>query len=263
MSGRPNHVANYTRSRKRARPGFDPRIMEFYTIMRDVRPITSRTTSPCIPMASPQPRTNPGTKYGILAAHRAPDLRYDDLPFDLYTDLDHVMENPGTYVWILYTDGMFAAARTLTAAELHSKHVDIFMEYNKPVVAAGEMRVDSENTVLYNFNSGTFMARIMERQGLGSDDLAEYQRYFVGMLEQAGAELIVYAPERNLTEEVIADRETLERYRRLGYVVFFWDTRDSCRTVVPEEMRDYFAAVDADAAADANRRKSRRKSRLR
>jgi hypothetical protein len=204
---------------------------------------------------------NPGIKYAMLRANRTLDLNYDDLPFDLYTDLDAVMENPGTYVWILYTDGMFAAARTLTAAELHSKHVDIYMAYRKPIVAAGEMRVDEDNTVLYNFLSGTFMARIMEEQGLGVDEMEEYQQYFINMLEQAGAESIVYVPTRNLTMEVVADRATLERYHHLGYMIPVWNTKEECREVRPEGLRDYFTYGGGGATDRKSRRRHRRRRR--
>jgi hypothetical protein len=147
-----------------------------------------------------------------------------------------VVQTPATYTWLLFMDGMFAAAKTLTRYEIRSKHYDIFGEFRKPVVAAGEVRVNPGGLVEYNFNSGTFMKELVDREHITS--YQKYNEYLTKMFAAAGATGVVYAPGSDLTFEVIATPETLKRYKDIGYSLSTFKNRRDCDTY---RSRDYYS----------------------
>jgi hypothetical protein len=205
-------------------PGFDPAIMEYPRIVQNLSDHDQRMTSGCVKAYG----RNPGELVYVVMEppYMKPYLPYESLPFDLYTDVRKVVQTPATYTWLLFMDGMFAAAKTLTRYELRSKHYDIFGEFRKPVVAAGEVRVNPGGLVEYNFNSGTFMKELMEREHIMSYE--KYNEYLTNMFRAAGATGVMYAPGSDLTFEVIATPETLKRYSDIGYSLLTFKTRGDC-----------------------------------
>jgi hypothetical protein len=163
------------------------------------------------------------------------DVSYNSLPHVFYAGIRDVLANPGVYTWMLFKDGAFVAARTLTAAELHSKHYDLYERYGqKPVVIAGEMAVDAAKNVRYNFLSGTFMGQLLEDNPAGYDE-AKFRAYMEQVLRMEGAASVAFVPAESFVPSVVATQDTLQRYRDLGYSVLKFDTVHDCKTYVVGE----------------------------
>lgn len=224
-----NSIARHTRSaKKRNMPGFDPQIATFHSIMRDLKLNPFRREGACFKAASLK---NDGRLEDVLMIRPEGDLPYEKLPMELYTRIRDVLEHPGTYTWMLFSDGMIAAARALTKLELRSKHIDIFTALQKPVVAAGEMRVTAgSNVVEYNFNSGTFMEKIMRSTDGSAASYAKYHAYLERTFEAAGYSGR-YSP-GDLIREVVAQPDDLAEYAAIGYTVLGWpeEKEDMCLT---------------------------------
>ena len=290
-----NSMARYTRSaKKRNMPGYDPQILSFHSITRDpIEMNPFHMEGRCFRAKSVR---NPGTTESVLLIPPR-GLAHRELPMELRTRIADVLARPGTYTWLLFIDGMIAAARAFTRLEIHSKHIDIYTALQKPVVAAGEMRVHADRSAVeYNFNSGTFMEKIMRNTDGSEAAYAKYNKYLTDTIKGAGGTVVTYVPDTDLLEEVVAEPEDLAKYKALGYKVFGWpeEKSDLCttyrslvrspmimnsikgsmreslgRNITEQEItfsilgtdQDYFGEKNAAAAAGGKRRSSRRKTR--
>ena len=226
-----NSMARYTRTAKqRNMPGYDPQILSFHSIMRDpIEMNPFHMEGRCFRAISVR---NPGTTESVLLIPPR-GLAHRDLPMELRTRIADVLARPGTYTWLLFIDGMIAAARAFTRLEIHSKHIDIYTALQKPVVAAGEMRVHADRSAVeYNFNSGTFMEKIMRNTDGSEAAYAKYNKYLTDTIKGAGGTVATYVPDTDLLKEVVAEPEDLAKYKALGYKVLGWpeENSDMCTT---------------------------------
>jgi hypothetical protein len=222
-----NYVSNYTRSKKRERlPGFDPAIMEHPFIMQNTNINPMRMMSVCMP------------EFGVVGMRERPShimisqpldefMEYNWLPFVLKTDVKDILNNPGTYTWLLFSDGMLAAAKTLTNDELHSKHIDIYSAFQKPVVAAGELSVSEEKDVEFNFDSGTFMYEIIKKHGHSGVDMEKLKTQLEAVFKAAGARN-VHNTDRSLTRWYVSTKEDLKLFQDNGFTVWKFNDHDEC-----------------------------------
>lgn len=221
-----NFVGNYTRSKKHQRlPGFDPAIMDHPFIMQKTEINPKRMMSVCMP------------EFGVISERERPQhimisqpydtlMEYNWLPFVLKTTVHEIINNAGTYTWLLFSDGMMAAAKTLTNDELHSKHIDIYSVFKKPVVAAGELEVDEEKNVEFNFDSGTFMYEIIKKHR--SDvDIEKLKTQLKAVFEAAGGKRVRHT-DRSLTRWYVSTKEDLKLFQDNGFIVWKFDNHDQC-----------------------------------
>ncbi len=221
------HVSNFTRTKLRERVGQNVNVGTILGLPHANANLTKYSKSMetgCIPAT--------GDVSVMLELPANSTVSYNSLPFDVFTDPRDVVANPGVYTWILYKDTTFSAVRTLTTHEIHSKHFDLYGRMRKPVVIAGELYVDADKNVTYNFLSGTFMLRLAKQQGDTeySDVLQpKYKKIMEDMLiKSGGAKSAIYSDETVL-RKAIATKETLQRYKDLGYHVHKFASIDDCK----------------------------------
>ena len=164
---------------------------------------------------------------GAVLLKAPADVDYNRLPRDFYDTIETVLANPGVYTWIIFEDGAFIAAKTTTAAELHTKHFDLYEQHQVPVVMAGEMRVDASGHVEYNFQSGTYMGKMKMNNPIGYNE-TKFQTEMARILTNAGAASVRFVAE-SFIPSVVATRDALQKYRELGYNVTKFASLQDCR----------------------------------
>jgi hypothetical protein len=158
------------------------------------------------------------------------------LPREYHDSMESVLAVPGYYTWILFADGAFSAARTFSNAEIYSKHGDLYVRTPKPVIAAGECRVDAEKNVVYNFESGTFMKDIQyaykEEYPDSSIPYEEfYASYITPMWEKAGAKTVIMNQtfQGMIQYGVKMNPANVRKYRNAGFTVKKFKSKQNCQ----------------------------------
>ncbi len=159
--------------------------------------------------------------------------------FEFY-NLSDITNRPGVYTWILTTDLYCYASRAVTPYELGSKHYDLYKHVNKPVVLAGEIKIDVGARITYNFNSGTFMTRLPGTQ----DDVEKYKNVMQKFLMFNGATDVVF-DSRELMHDVRTSTEELMRYKNIGFEFTKFGSLTEC-----QRYHEHLSAFDkADTPA--------------
>ncbi len=154
------------------------------------------------------------------------DEIFNLLPFETVSTIYELLQTPGVYAWMIFQDGTFAAVRVLTMAELRAKHYDLYENFGqKPVVMAGEIIIDEEKNVKYNFSSGTFMAVLKEKYPEKYNE-NKYKIIIEKLLEDAAS--IEYS-EDSFIKKIVAKRADLQKYKDKGYNVLKFDNMAHCR----------------------------------
>jgi hypothetical protein len=152
-----------------------------------------------------------------------------NMPVEWYRSMEELLDHPGEYSWILFTNG-FIAARTLTPAEIMSKHKNLHRSNPSPILAAGECVVGPGRTVVYNFLSGTFMRPIIDNFKYAfydADYRPTYREHIEPMWHAAGATSITYT-DNDLLKKYMNDSTPFGRYTKLGYSFQQFDTKKEC-----------------------------------
>ncbi len=154
------------------------------------------------------------------------------LPKEEIASIDELLNHPGIYTWILgaskaniLTD-TFYARRALTPGEIISKHKNIMRNMNATshLVLAGEVQVNPDRSVDYNFLSGSFMPKVMRQQEriYGAETLNRLQAYMDAKWAAAGATDVRFNPSIQESSSLITGNTTnaaLEPYINLGYTL--------------------------------------------
>jgi hypothetical protein len=180
---------------------------------------------------------NKTNTYILLSRNADTNINKNVLPREYHTTMEGVLATPGYYAWILFEDGSFAAARTFSSAEIFSKHGDLYILTPKPVIAAGECHVDSEKNVVYNFESGTFMADIRSDYNDQYPDASLsydqfYDRHIAPMWIHAGAKSVKMDPafQGMIRYGVKMNAENIRKYRNAGFTVRKFKSKKNCNS---------------------------------
>ncbi len=164
-------------------------------------------------------------------------IKVGALPREYYTSMESILDSPGYYAWMIFIDGSFAAAKTFSNAEILSKHGDLYILTPKPVIAAGECRIDPGRSVVYNFESGTFMKSIRNDYNDRFPDASIsyeqfYERHITPMWVAAGAKNVQMIQEFQgmIRYGVKMNAANIRKYRNAGFTVRKFKSKKNCNT---------------------------------
>ncbi len=188
----------------------------------------------------------------VRAVAPSPLPNVANLPQVRYASMQEVLEHPGDYTWVLFADNSFMAARVLSPREILSKHKNLHRAApERRLVAAGECRIGPNRTVLFNLESGTYMAHAMNvfRRKYRTTDVDDFYRDAVSQQWlAAGATHVQYS--YTLFVPKVASGEMLAPYEALGYTFEHFRDMEACRAAV--------AAARGGSRTRRHRRKHRR-----
>lgn len=177
-------------------------------------------------------------------------IQVNALPREYYTSMGGILDSPGYYAWMLFEDGSFAAAKTFSNAEILSKHGDLYMLTPKPVIAAGECRIDPGRVVVYNFESGTFMKDIRNdyndrfpNSRISYEQF--YERHITPMWIAAGATNVQMLQEFQgmIRYGVKMNAANIRKYRNAGFTVRKFKSKKNCNTYNLARSKHRYAAI--------------------
>jgi hypothetical protein len=152
-------------------------------------------------------------------------------PREVVHSMRELLERPGIYAWILFSDHSFAAARTFSPQEILSKHKNLHRNRsNLMILAAGECRIREGRQVEFNLLSGTYMVHIL-RQFNRHFPRVNGTDWYAGQIrrlwEEAGAESVDFTT-RDIISKIVTE-DTLRTYSDIGYAFQRFPTQDACR----------------------------------
>lgn len=159
------------------------------------------------------------------------------IPTDYSHTLLECLNKPGIHAWIMFADGSFGAARTLSTYEVLSKHHNLYTYFGKrEVVAAGEVMVGNDKSVVYNFQSGTFMVPIAEmfeeRYGLNGEK--KYEDVYAPWMTQnwylGGASAVELQNDTLIRNNTLPfEEELLKKYSNAGVTFRSFPSQKECQ----------------------------------
>jgi hypothetical protein len=191
-------------------------------------------------------------------------------PSDFVYSIPEMLARPGLYTWLYYIgqDGAkkFAAAKVFGAEEKMSKHKHIYMNVNaKYVLLAGEINVLSATNVIYNFQSGTFMAKItmnIKHSNYFLTNITNKQKNeFERMLKANGVKTIQFN-EYSFDKDIELDNELLQKYISKGYEVEYFNSPDGCEDRVRNYMSNKTGGERRRTRKNRNTMRKTRRHRL-
>ena len=178
----------------------------------------------CIPY-----KRRDGTNIYVYGQKPNRNLASNNMPAEWYRSMEELLDHPGEYSWIMFSNG-FLAARTLTPAEIMSKHKNLHRSNPSPIIAAGECVIGPGRTVAYNFLSGTFMRPIIDSFKYAfydADYRPTYRQHMEPLWRAAGAASITYT-DNDLLKKYMNESTPFGLYTDLGYSFHRFDTKQEC-----------------------------------
>lgn len=84
--------------------------------------------------------------------------RVAEIRTEKYNSIAELLNHPGIYTYMLFSDNEFRAAKALNPGEILNKHKNLHRNSGaKDILLAGEIQVNPDRSVIYNFLSGTYM----------------------------------------------------------------------------------------------------------
>ncbi len=177
------------------------------------------------------------TESGNYVRADAPPANVSAFPRMVFHSMEELLEHPGIYAWILFSDNSFAAARTFSPQEILSKHKNLHRNRaDQGILAAGECRILEKEwngeggRVEFNLLSGTYMVHILKRFSKRFPDFNGTQWYAqqIGNLwERAGAVTVAFT-ESEIIPKVATEAE-LAQYAGIGYRFQRFPTIQACQ----------------------------------
>lgn len=172
-----------------------------------------------------------GKEIFVYGERPAVNLAEAAMPREWHRSMDEVLGHPGVYSWILFEGNRFIAAKALTPAEIMSKHKNMYRNRPDNILAAGECRIGADQSVTYNFESGTFMRSIIDNFkyafGANTDYRPVYRQLMEPLWLAAGAAGITYTDAALIPKSIHQDTP-FGNYTRLGYKFHRFDTKPEC-----------------------------------
>ncbi len=175
-------------------------------------------------------------KFGDQYVYLKPTAE-SSLPTDFVYSIAEMLEHPGLYTWLYYIDHRnekhFAAAKVLNYEEKMSKHKHIHMNVNaRYVLLAGEIKVESPTHVIYNFESGTFMAKIAEDIQYSNYSVrnvtTRQKNAFEKLLTENNVETIEFSDDAFEKDFALND-DVVKKYIDKGYEVEYFNSSEGCK----------------------------------
>ena len=140
-----------------------------------------------------------GQYYHLVRPGGSKDLvTVAEIPTEKYNSIAEILVRPGVYTYMLFADGTFSAAKPLNPGEVLSKHKNLHRNSGgKQILLAGEIRVNPDRSVLFNFLSGTYMPHITRKFTQvypGTDAATFFSNALSERLVAAGATAITFDP---------------------------------------------------------------------
>ncbi len=171
------------------------------------------------------------TERGNYVRADAPEPLPTVFPREVVHSMRELLERPGIYAWILFSDHSFAAARTFSPQEILSKHKNLHRNRSDlMILAAGECRIREGRQVEFNLLSGTYMVHILRQFNRHFPRVNGTEWYAAQMRrlwEEAGAESVDFTT-RDIISKIVTE-DTLRTYSDIGYTFQRFPTQDACR----------------------------------
>lgn len=88
------------------------------------------------------------------------------------------LERGQSYTYVILDDGTVAYGNVKNSFEYGVKHIQL--ANGRPVVAAGELRVNLDGSVVFNLESGTFTKPLIQQKGVSPEDLKQKVQQVIG-----------------------------------------------------------------------------------